>query len=90
MDQRENLTFLEEEITAMVEETEAKQPVLFGGLNSGLTNCCALFTKLLQRSPQSWTCMCRLDTWKVAYVTLVRDNYFHAKLRSSGFRRFSA
>ncbi|KAJ8335833.1 hypothetical protein SKAU_G00391750 [Synaphobranchus kaupii] len=38
MDQRRKANFLEDELTAMVEEIEDRQHVLFGGLNSGLTN----------------------------------------------------
>ena len=38
MDQNRKANFLEDEITAMVEEIEDRQHVLFGGLNSGLTN----------------------------------------------------
>lgn len=38
MDQKRKANFLEDEITAMVEEIEDRQHVLFGGLNSGLTN----------------------------------------------------
>uniref|UniRef100_A0A0E9XUR7 Myb/SANT-like DNA-binding domain-containing protein n=1 Tax=Anguilla anguilla TaxID=7936 RepID=A0A0E9XUR7_ANGAN len=38
MDQKRKANFLEDEITAMVEEIEDRQHVLFSGLNSGLTN----------------------------------------------------
>ena len=38
MDQKRKANFLEDEITAMVEEIEDRQHVLFAGLNSGLTN----------------------------------------------------
>ncbi|KAJ8346446.1 hypothetical protein SKAU_G00278470 [Synaphobranchus kaupii] len=38
MDQSRKANFLEDELTAMVEEIEDRQHVLFGGLNSGLTN----------------------------------------------------
>lgn len=57
--------FLENKITAMVEETEARQHVLFSGLNSRLTKkakhslrvCrrCTLFIRPMQSSPQTWT-----------------------------------
>lgn len=38
MDRKGKSNFLEEELTGMIAETEARQQVLFGGLNSGLTN----------------------------------------------------
>ena len=41
MDQKSNSNFLEDEITAIVEETETRQHVLFRGLNSRLKSVVA-------------------------------------------------
>ena len=49
MDQKRRANFVEDEITAMVEEIEGRQHVLFGGLNSGLTN---------KAKQVSWECCC--------------------------------
>lgn len=38
MDQKSDSDFLEDEITAIVEETETRQHILFRGLNSRLTS----------------------------------------------------
>ena len=50
MDHERKARFLEEDITAMVEETEAKQHVLFGRVNSGVTNKAKHMLQLIYRT----------------------------------------
>ena len=72
MDQKRKANFLEDKITAMVEEIEDRQHILFGWLNSGLTNkakqvaweCVAAAVNEVGSKPELWL------MWKINGLTL--------------------